>query len=484
MKLYLPQLPAEILLKIFRNFDHLFFNFQLTYINDFHPNIQQVFNAILFETVRIYISLRNKKGKLMHGIPGGYDVEKGPVFAVITSYIEKSFTLQNIQFIKTLEIKLPESESHCKSCVIDDLVLKKTEKRIEFMLTNLTQEIDLKIIEPRITLKLKDTNQRIKSMYLSSLKNLTTLSKNSHYFTNITNLTLQDVRLDNIGNLPCARSLRVLRFNHRGTNDLDGQNLRLPKLKSLDIFIEKEISIKNFNDVYLPLLENLTVHSGNAVSFESSLELPNLKKIHVDKNGSGTDSLVSYYGLEGLREGNFSSNCIKAIAPEISRWKNIEVLDLGFNNILSMKNVALVSTLRMLSLQGNKIRDIQGLSNCKNLQQLNLRRNKIVRLDGLHGVYNLERLDLSYNVIKGIHQNFTGFKRLEMLSISGNDIANIESLRKLTSLTTLDISHNNRIDDISPVIRLPKLTKFYMKGVKVKKISIGKLDLFLENEST
>ena len=103
---------------------------------------------------------------------------------------------------------------------------------------------------------------------------------------------------------------------------------------------------------------------------------------------------------------------------------NLEVLDLGINQIINADAVRGLTNLKVLNLSGNNIFNISFLSGLTRLEQLILCNNNISSIDVLSGLANLTYLHLE-----------------------NNQIVSVSALEGLINLTHLNILTNNPLTD-------------------------------------
>ena len=84
----------------------------------------------------------------------------------------------------------------------------------------------------------------------------------------------------------------------------------------------------------------------------------------------------------------------------IEYFINLRSLDISWNKIKDIKNLAGLTRLTYLRAFGNAIQDAKPLSGLTNLTQLNLGGNKLKSVKSLVGLTNLTELLLSDNPIK------------------------------------------------------------------------------------
>ncbi|SSD59369.1 related to Protein phosphatase 1 regulatory subunit SDS22 [Saccharomycodes ludwigii] len=189
-----------------------------------------------------------------------------------------------------------------------------------------------------------------------------------------------------------------------------------------------------------------------------------------------------------IEELDFYDNRIKHISHNIKKLTNLKNLDLSFNRIKHLKNIAGLTNLENLylvaneietiednalvnlpkltnlELGGNSLHKIQGLSALPSLEELWLGKNSIRRLENLQYLQNLRILSIQSNKLKKI-QGLEQLSNLEELYLSHNFIEKIENLDKNLKLTTLDVTSNKltRLENLSHLTELTDLWLSYNK---------------------
>lgn len=150
----------------------------------------------------------------------------------------------------------------------------------------------------------------------------------------------------------------------------------------------------------------------------------------------------------------FASQLKYLKSPIFQNLKNLEILELSFNNLcyrnLASNTFSMHKNLKRLTLDHNEISSLdenlfQGLAS---LRHLDISYNCIKALpDGIFkGLVSLKHLDISGNelTIKKDAEVFEGLTNLEYLDLNGNRICSIpEGLFKdLVNLEDLDLAHN------------------------------------------
>ena len=143
---------------------------------------------------------------------------------------------------------------------------------------------------------------------------------------------------------------------------------------------------------------------------------------------------------------DLGSNAITSISVDLSCFKNLSELNLGFNKIKKIQNIRQLTWLSKLDLGNNELTRIEGLETLERLQNLHLGYNQLTSTAGLEKLYNLTSLQLQRNMLTDI-ANLAQLKNLQTLKLEFNkltdeDVVFIPSLPRLRIITVAE----NQID--------------------------------------
>jgi len=166
-------------------------------------------------------------------------------------------------------------------------------------------------------------------------------------------------------------------------------------------------------------------------------------------DGFGLASLSEIENLEALTSPlKYLSACNNSISTldGLSRFPELETLELIGNRITSLNGIEAAPKLTRLDLSDNLIEKIEGLASLAKLTTLTIENNRITRIDGLDKNTGLRHLNLARNAIARI-ENIGHLSNLETLNLETNRIKDIEGLENLNNLTKLEID-GNPIDEL------------------------------------
>ncbi|ODV83301.1 hypothetical protein CANARDRAFT_203385 [[Candida] arabinofermentans NRRL YB-2248] len=187
-------------------------------------------------------------------------------------------------------------------------------------------------------------------------------------------------------------------------------------------------------------------------------------------------------GKEKLEELDVYDNRITHISKHVNEFPNLNMLDLSFNNIKTIKHLENLTKIENLYFVQNRVHEIKGLKQMTklenlelggnkisyiseellelpSLEQLWLGKNRITRLENLNNLSNLRVLSIQSNGISKL-ENLEGLVNLEELYLSHNNLTELEGLDNLKNLNTLDIT-SNKISKLSNLSHLTKLTDLW-----------------------
>ncbi|KAL9253799.1 phosphatase 1 regulatory subunit 7-like protein [Drosera capensis] len=125
----------------------------------------------------------------------------------------------------------------------------------------------------------------------------------------------------------------------------------------------------------------------------------------------------------------------------LGNFRNVERIDLGFNNLRSLEGLALCVNLKWLSVVENKLESLKGVEGLTKLTVLKAAKNKLRSMDEVENLVKLQALILNDNEITSIC-NLDKMKDLNTLVLSRNPVRKIgESLARLKSISKISLAN-------------------------------------------
>ncbi len=169
--------------------------------------------------------------------------------------------------------------------------------------------------------------------------------------------------------------------------------------------------------------------------------------------GKAPGETVSAGELAGLESLSARNGGVRDLAG-LEAATGLKELDLGFNPLADLRQLALLPALESLNLDGAAV-DLRPLAALAGLRRLSVRHNLLDNLQPLAALGGLTELDIGDNRIENLRP-LAGLPRLAVLRADRNGIADLWSLAALTELEVLDLGTND-VRDLQPLAGLDRL---------------------------
>ncbi|MDR4409562.1 internalin [Bacillus anthracis] len=215
------------------------------------------------------------------------------------------------------------------------------------------------------------------------------------YMTNLENLTLEEVKLENIKFISNLRQLKSVSITYAELEDIgplaelehiESLSLRNNKISDLSPLSQmKKIKLLDLNSNYIkdikPLftvksLRTLTV-ANNQISnagLEGVHQLKNLKTFEISNNGLSNVEHIN--GMNKLIELGLSKNELVDLTP-LSKLSGLQKLNLEENFISDITPLSQLTSLYDLKLGSNEIRDVRPVQELGKRMYIDIQRQKI-----------------------------------------------------------------------------------------------------------
>ncbi|PDY13670.1 internalin [Bacillus cereus] len=252
------------------------------------------------------------------------------------------------------------------------------------------------------------------------------------YMTNLENLTLEEVKLDNMQFISKLRQLKSV-------------NITYSELQNIEPLAELEN------------IENLSLRN-NKISDVSPLS--QMKKIKIlDLNSNDIKDITPLFTVTSLRTLTLANNQISnANLAGIEQLKNVKNLSLSNNGLTNIEHITSMKKLVELDLSKNELKNIEPLLRLSTVQSLNLEENyisDITPLSQLTGLYDLK--------------------------LGSNEIRDVRPVQELGKRMYIDIQRQKIFLDEAGVDEEIKIPIYNLKGETLQNIYVKSEEATLNN---
>ena len=151
-----------------------------------------------------------------------------------------------------------------------------------------------------------------------------------------------------------------------------------------------------------------------------------------------------------IRENLFLSDEIPLTQLQMLQLKNLQASNRG---IIDLTGLEYATNLEILDLGGNQIQNIRPLASLTHLTSLGLWNNKVKDIAPLVNMTKMRSLDLSFNYSIESLQPLVNLTQLRYLSLINNRVKDLSPLANMTSLNELWLRYN-QVGDLTPLTKL------------------------------
>ena len=182
--------------------------------------------------------------------------------------------------------------------------------------------------------------------------------------------------------------------------------------------------------------------------------------------GKAPGETVSAGELAGLASLSARNAGIRDLAG-LEAATGLKELDLGFNPLADLRQLALLPGLESLNLDGAAL-DLRPLAALAGLRRLSVRHNLLEELQPLGALAELVELDIGDNRVEDLRP-LAGLARLAVLRADRNGIADLWPLASVRGLETLELGAN-RVRDLQPLAGLERLRRLRLDGNRLSEL--------------
>ncbi len=193
------------------------------------------------------------------------------------------------------------------------------------------------------------------------------------YMTNLENLTLEEVKIENIQFISKLRQLKSLSITYGELEDVGP----LAELEHVEILSLRNNKISDLSPLsQMKKINMLDLNSNYIKDIKPLFTVTSLRTLTVANNQISNANLAGIEQLKNVRNLSLSNNGLTNI-EHITSMKKLVELDLSKNELKNIEPLLRLSTVQSLNLEENYISDITPLSQLTDLYDLKLGSNEI-----------------------------------------------------------------------------------------------------------
>ncbi|WP_435868539.1 leucine-rich repeat domain-containing protein [Bacillus mycoides] len=193
------------------------------------------------------------------------------------------------------------------------------------------------------------------------------------YMTNLENLTLEEVKLENIQFISKMRQLKSLSITYGELEDIGP----LAELEHVEILSLRNNKISDLSPLsQMKKIKMLDLNSNYIKDIKPLFTVTTLRTLTVANNQISNANLAGIEQLKNVKNLSLSNNGLTNI-EHITSMKKLVELDLSKNELKNIEPLLRLSTVQSLNLEENYISDITPLSQLTGLYDLKLGSNEI-----------------------------------------------------------------------------------------------------------
>ncbi|MGE7015041.1 leucine-rich repeat domain-containing protein, partial [Bacillus mycoides] len=193
------------------------------------------------------------------------------------------------------------------------------------------------------------------------------------YMTNLENLTLEEVKLENIQFISKLRQLKSLSITYGELEDIGP----LAELEHVEILSLRNNKISDLSPLsQMKKIKMLDLNSNYIKDIKPLFSVTTLRTLTVANNQISNANLAGIEQLKNVKNLSLSNNGLTNI-EHITSMKKLVELDLSKNELKNIEPLLRLSTVQSLNLEENYISDITPLSQLTGLYDLKLGSNEI-----------------------------------------------------------------------------------------------------------
>ncbi|MGG5762441.1 leucine-rich repeat domain-containing protein [Bacillus proteolyticus] len=272
------------------------------------------------------------------------------------------------------------------------------------------------------------------------------------------------------------KSLIVVEAKSKGVKDVSG----LEYMTNLENLMLEEVKVENIQFISkMRQLKSLSITYGELEDIGPLAELEHVEILSLRNNKISDLSPLSH--MKKINMLDLNSNYIKDIKP-LFTVTSLRTLTVA-NNQISNANLAGIEQLknvRNLSLSNNGLTNIEHMTSMKKLVELDLSKNELKNIEPLLRLSTVQSLNLEENYISDITplSQLTG---LYDLKLGSNEIRDVRPVQELGKRMDIDIQRQKIFLDEASVDEEIKIPIYNLKGEPLQNINLKNEDAILNN---
>lgn len=184
-------------------------------------------------------------------------------------------------------------------------------------------------------------------------------------------------------------------------------------------------------------------------------------------------SILETMDLSNVHTLDLSFNRLTSLeTPDsIGELESVERLEVGWNNLTSLRGIEKFPNLKILNIGANRLTDLTTLSwmtNPDKLTGLLVSGNELKDLTGVEVLTGLETLSVGDNRLTDIEE-ISALKNLRYLFAENNQIESLKGLDEMEKLVSAQL-HKNNLTDLEGLGDLPNLTRISLADNKISNL--------------
>ncbi len=273
-----------------------------------------------------------------------------------------------------------------------------------------------------------------------------------------------------------VKSLIVVEAKNKGIQDVSG----LEYMTNLENLTLEEVKLENIQFISkLRKLKSLSITYGELEDIGSLAELEHIEFLTLRNNKISDLSPLSQ--MKKIKMLDVNSNYIKDIKP-LFTVTSLRDLTMANNQISNagLEGIHQLKDLKILEISNNGLSNVEHINGMNKLIELGLSKNELVDLNPLSQLSGLQKLDLEENYISDITplSQLTG---LYDLKLGSNEIRDVRPVQELGERIYIDIQRQKIFLDEASVDEAIKIPIYNLTGAPLQNINVKNEEVTLDN---